>query len=352
MNYKEVLTFISRCLTINFDKKNKIYIKEYLQKNNIDWDSVIKTSSAHLVLPALYCNLKKVDLLPYLPENLISYMKYITDLNRERNKEIMLQAKQLNKLLLSKKITPIFLKGTGNLLANLYDDIAERMVGDIDFIFSQDDYIKAISVLKDDNYGYIDDYDYFYPMSNHYKSMVKKSNIAAIEIHKEILVGKYKNVFDFNFVNKNSVTINGFRVLSYADKLNLSILSWQINDKGQYYKSISLRNAYDVYLISQKTNAKKAISKLDLLFHHSNCFLASCYELFNVKSLNYKKNKKTLSYIKIFNFQLYYLRLTKLHHKLISCYLFITYRIEILYNVLRYKDCRVWFFKRIFDSRR
>ena len=41
--------------------------------------------------------------------------------------------------------TPIFLKGTGNLLANLYEDIAERMVGDIDFIFSKEDYPKAIA---------------------------------------------------------------------------------------------------------------------------------------------------------------------------------------------------------------
>ena len=75
----------------------------------------------------------------------MDYMKYITKLNRERNEEIIAQAKELNTLLLEHHITPIFLKGTGNLLEGLYEDIGERMVGDIDFLFSEEDYPKAIS---------------------------------------------------------------------------------------------------------------------------------------------------------------------------------------------------------------
>ena len=75
-------------------------------------------------------------------------MEHITNINRERNDQIITQAKDLNTLLLANNITPIFLKGTGNLLAGLYEDIAERMVGDIDFIFSKEDYPKAITVIK------------------------------------------------------------------------------------------------------------------------------------------------------------------------------------------------------------
>ena len=53
-------------------------------------------------------------------------MEHITDINRERNKQIITQAQELNTLLLNNNITPIFLKGTGNLLAGIYDDI-EKM---------------------------------------------------------------------------------------------------------------------------------------------------------------------------------------------------------------------------------
>ena len=70
----------------------------------------------------------------------------------KRNEEIIAQAKELNTLLLEHNITPIFIKGTGNLLEGLYEDIAERMVGDIDFLFSKEDYPRAIELLKDNGY--------------------------------------------------------------------------------------------------------------------------------------------------------------------------------------------------------
>ena len=136
MTYKETLFFVAKCLTINHEAHNKLIVEEVLQSDTVDWDEVVKLSTAHFVFPALYCNLKRASFLSYLPKELVEYMKYITELNRERNEEILAQAKELNTLLLEHDITPIFLKGTGNLLEGLYEDIGERMVGDIDFICS------------------------------------------------------------------------------------------------------------------------------------------------------------------------------------------------------------------------
>ena len=90
-------------------------------------------------------------------------MEHITDINRERNKQIISQAKELNTLLLANNITPIFLKGTGNLLAGFYEDIAERMVGDIDFIFSKEDYPKAITILREFGYSEVHKNKYYFP---------------------------------------------------------------------------------------------------------------------------------------------------------------------------------------------
>ena len=109
---------------------------------------MVKVSTAHYVFPALYCNLKVLDFLKYLPQELVSYMEHITNINRERNKQIITQAQELNSVLLANNIRPIFLKGTGNLLAGIYEDIAERMVGDIDFIFSKEDYLKSDYYFK------------------------------------------------------------------------------------------------------------------------------------------------------------------------------------------------------------
>jgi hypothetical protein len=167
LNYKETLYFVAKCFTISLEEKNRDEIEFILKTMDVDWDTVVKVSTGHYVFPALYCNLQRANFLHYLPEELVTYMKHITNLNRERNEEIITQARELNTLLLANNITPIFLKGTGNLLAGIYDDIADRMVGDIDFIFSKEDYPKAIKLLRNFDYSEVIKYDYHYPEGRH-----------------------------------------------------------------------------------------------------------------------------------------------------------------------------------------
>ena len=98
MSYKETLYFVAKCLTISLEDNNRDEIEVVLKTTDVDWDAVVKVSTAHYVFPALYCNLKRVDFLQYLPQELVSYMEHITDLNRERNKKIITQAKDGNAL--------------------------------------------------------------------------------------------------------------------------------------------------------------------------------------------------------------------------------------------------------------
>ena len=350
MNYKETLYFIAKCLTISLEEKNRQEIEKQLKSDTIDWDAVVKVSTAHYVFPALYCNFKRVDFLKYLPQDLVSFMEYITDINRERNKQIISQANELNNVLLANNIRPIFLKGTGNLLAGIYDDIAERMVGDIDFIFSKEDYPKAITVLREFGYSEVKKKNYYSPDGGrHYRRLQKETNIAAIEIHKELLIEKYANEFNYSFVEKNSQVINGIAVLSYGNKLNLSIIANQINDNGFFNKTMALRNAYDVFLLSKKTNAKDAVNTLDKLSHPLNCFLAACYEVFNkVESIEYIKNAKTALYLINFNNQ--FTKTVKGQSKRNKIYLFIKRIFYILYKSIIYKEYRVFLFKSLTDK--
>jgi len=352
MNYKETLFFIAKCLTISLEEKNRDEIELVLKTTDLDWESVVKVSTSHYVFPALYCNFKRADFLKYLPADLVDYMKYITDLNRDRNTQIIQQAQELNSLLLANNIKPIFLKGTGNLLAGLYKDITERMVGDIDFIFSKEDYPKAIKLLRNFDYSEVIKYDYHYPDGKHYRRLQKENNIAAIEIHSELLgIKKYSSEFNYSFVKKDSQIINGAAVLSNANKLNLSIIANQINDSGFYYKTMALRNAYDVFLLSKKTNAKAAMNTLDKLKHPLNCFLAACYEVFDrVDSLKYNNTKKTAYYLSVFKSQFANSKTTKIRHKFIKTYLFLKTRLNILYKSIIYKEYRVWLFNLLTDK--
>jgi len=348
MSYKETLYFIAKCLTISLEAKNKQEIEKQLKSTTIDWDAVVKVSTAHYVFPALYCNLKRSNFLHYLPKELVTYMEQITNLNRERNKQIITQAKELNTLLLANNITPIFLKGTGNLLAGIYGDIAERMVGDIDLILSKEDYPKANTILRE--FGYDKEIHQELPY-RHYPRIIRKDSIAGVEIHKDLLSEKYVNEFNYNFVVKDSQVINGITVLSYANKLNLSIIANQINDHGFDYKTMALRNAYDVFLMSKKTNAKDAANTLDKLTNPLNCFLAACYEVFNsVESLEYNKTKKAVIYLSIFNSQFTNRDKTKKRHNKIKKYLAIRKKLNILYRSVTHKVYRVWLFNLLTDK--
>lgn len=298
MNYKETLFFVAKCLTISLEEKNRQEIEELLKNIKIDWEAVVRLSTEHYVFPALYCNFKKVGFLKYLPDDLVEYMQHITDLNRERNQQIIEQAKEINQLLLKNNITPIFLKGTGNLLEGLYDDIAERMVGDIDFIVSKESYIKTIEILKTHNYNSNKTEDFVINFHWHYPALVHKSKIAAVEIHNKILKKPYTEILSFSILNKNLIHINVINILSTENKLKLSILPKIINDNLYHSKKISLRTVYDVFLISKKEdyNIKIFNSKV---FTKFNNYL-SCIKLIlnNQKSIKVLEDKNSKKYIK------------------------------------------------------
>ena len=224
-------------------------------------------------------------------------------------------------------------------------------MGDIDFIFSKEDYPKAIIALKEFGYSEVEKYKYHFPSTKHYSRLKKENNIAAVEIHKELLIEKYTNEFNYSFVEKDSQIINGVSVLSYANKLNLSIIANQINDNGFYYKRMALRNAYDVFLLSKKTNAKDAVNTLNDLTNPLNCFLAACYEVFNkVESLEYNNTKKAASYLNVFNSQFTNPKATKRKHKRIKAYLLLKHRLNVIYKSIIYKEYRVWLFSVLTDK--
>ena len=61
----------------------------------------------------------------------------------------------------------------------------------------------------------------------------------------------------------------------------------------RFLQNNSLRNAYDVFLLSKKSTAKNAVNTVKGLSHPLHCFLAACCEVFNSPdSLSIQKQKK------------------------------------------------------------
>ena len=352
MTYKETLFFIGKCLTINHENQNKLIVQEKLKSQSVDWDEVVKVSTSHYVFPALYCNLKKADFITYLPEDLVEYMKHITDLNRERNQQIIEQAKEINSLLLENNITPIFLKGTGNLLEGLYEDIAERMVGDIDFLVDEKDYNKSITIFYENGYTEAIESDFHMPNFRHYNRLKKEERIAGIEIHKEMTKKQYADEFNFKSIVDATFSIDNISFLSFQDQLRLSIIAFQVNDNGQYFKSISLRNAYDVFLLSQKTDSIKSIAtlkeKLQIPLNNFLTLVARTLNASSVKNIdNSDSEKYHTKYLELIENR----ELGKKFREKTSRKLFLKERLQIILKAFYKKGYAIWLFNRLLKGR-
>lgn len=345
MNYRDTLFFIGKCLTINQEAKNLELISHQLKNDEIDWESVVKISTSHYVFPALYHNLKRANLYSFLPKDLVEYMQHIAQLNGERNQAIIKQVKELKDLLNEHNINPIFIKGVGFLFQDFYPDIEERMMADVDFIISEDNYEKAIDIIENFGYANVDDFKHHSPTFIHHPRIQKEGCPAAVEIHKEVIIDKFSDEFNYEIIQKNAIEVNGIKVLSYDDQLVLSILANQINDHGYYYKNITLKSAYDVYLLSKKTNALQYFSQFKRLKHPLNCFLASCYQVFNeIDSLEYQSTPETEKYLEDFNTYLVEDQKRIKYYKKTQKRLSLVRRKDFIMKTIFQKDFRKWFF--------
>lgn len=352
MTYKETLFFIAKCLAVSCGDKNISGLEIQLKEKKIDWGKVVKISTQHYVLPAIYCNLERENLLKYLPSKLKFYMREIYKLNFERNLQIIKQANELNNLLISNGVNPVFLKGTANLLGNLYKDISERMIGDIDLICSKEEYSKAIDILYKNGYTNVVEKKYRIPEFMHHPRLIRGGDLVAIEIHKELLREQYADEFNYELVIKNIKKSKGYKLLNSKNQLIMSILSKQINDYGHYYNDISLRNAYDVFLIlrSNKNYDLTNFSRFSKLKNPLDCFIATSQLLFeDSKFLRYHKTKKTEKYLSVFNNLMKNERKRRFRFKLKKIEIFIKIRLYILYKSIFEKEYRKWLLKTLFD---
>lgn len=347
MTYRQTLFFIGQCLTINLEEHNRVLVEAKLKNEKIDWEAVVKLSTKHYVFPALYLNFCRANFLMYLPSDLVEYMIDITNLNRERNTQIIEQAKEINTLLKAHNITPVFLKGTGNLLEGLYEDIGERMTRDIDLFVSKPDFKETITILK--NEGYKRNENNSEVFHRHYPALVTKNRIAAIEIHEELLTEKYAPEFNYNKLEKNIQKINGVSVLSFEDQYCYTVFAHQINDYGYLYKSFSLRNGYDILLLSKKIETKNISLKFTTkTYKIINCFLAIVNDVFNeIDSITVIETNKKNKYLKTFYTLFFSEKNYKIYRNFIKIWIPFKIRLNIILKAFSDKKYRIYIIKKI-----
>ena len=116
---------------------------------NTNWDRLFQLADGYLVIPTLYLNLKRKGYLTYLDAEARNFLEAIYELNCEHNHRLKNEALSVIRLLNSRDIKPVLLKGIAGLLTGLYEDDGERIIGDIDLLVDQSELITVVELLLD-----------------------------------------------------------------------------------------------------------------------------------------------------------------------------------------------------------
>jgi len=283
-------------------KSDPYLLKTTLQDENFNWDDIVKIGSRHLVLPAIYCRLKEKQLLNYLPEDLVQYLEKIATINRNRNLGILNEIQEISELFNKHQINHVFLKGTALVAGNYYNDIAERMVGDIDVLVASNQVQKAYELMQTINYNKPEEIRLRATLfeSRHLPRLAKKTALAAVEIHKKVLKKPYFDYLNPSEILKNKNISQGISIPNSKDLLAHNILNLQINDQGSYYNNINFRMAYDTIAILKKH------STIDLQHNFTNTLFVKYFLRHGVflKDINFKPTSiQNKIYLQFFKFK-------------------------------------------------
>ena len=304
MESSELFKLACQCLILDEHPGLKKGIKEKFISGEVDLDKFIHLCSNHLVLPAIYLRLQNSKLIELFPNEYADHLKEIYQLNRKRNLEILQQIDEINTQLNKEKIEPVYLKGTANLMDNLYSDIGERMIGDIDFLVRENDYLKAAELIMNLGYQHQSTTDYIINEAKHFPRLYKTDVPADIEIHRIPVNVQYSKQFttEIIFQNKKAISKKENCYIQMNDhKVIHNFIHSQLSNYGYQYKYTSLRDLFDFHLLSKRVNLDEVLIQIEEK-RKAKIFFSFAKHIFEVEKDKYPhRNKASKRFTLVFN---------------------------------------------------
>ena len=274
---------------VNILYRSESKILKGIDISTVNFENLIKLASSHLMLPALYFNINKKNCSSLFPDDFIEYIKNIFTINKARNTVLLAEAKELSELLFENNIKHIFLKGTALLVSNIFEDIGERMISDIDFIIQYKDEEKAINLFKKNNYVFrsslktMQKFKFKLFMPKHLPRLVHKNKIMALELHTELLNSGWRR-----FIFNSKALLNDFKkeikIIKTPCKpfmFDHCIYALQINDKTFFTSYNFHRSIYDIYKLDCKKSLTIKNIKKNIFIKHFFLTIAK-FKIFDI----------------------------------------------------------------------
>jgi len=265
MTNKELFYFTGKCLMLDEDPGFKQEIYDKISADAIDWQKFAALCSNHLILPVIYLKFLSHGVIEYLPEEFSEYLKEIYELNLARNNQILHQLSEITAIMNKSNIHPVFLKGAANLLDELYSNIGERIMGDIDFLVPEKDYLPTAKIFEAEGYSMYGPLLYFdIKLLKHYPPLSKPGVPAYLEIH-QFLTEDNLSWFNPGIVDQEKITVKALKgcfVLSDRHKIIHNFIHGQLHHGGHTNGIVSFRDLYDLYLLSKRSSIKETLPQI------------------------------------------------------------------------------------------
>ena len=263
MTNKELFYLTGKCMMLDEVPAFKNEITQKIQEGSVDWRKFVALCSNHLILPAIYLKFRSHGIIELLPADLSEYLKYIYELNLSRNNQILEQLEDLTIILNKSEIYPVFLKGSAHLLDELYSDHGERIMGDIDFLVPEKEYLKTVGLLEKEGYVNISPYPAYFEVESlkHYPPVFKEGFPAYLEIH-QALTEHRLSWFNPRIATTDKKTVKPFKgcyVLSDHYKIIHNFVHTQLHHGGHINGLVSIRDLYDLFLLSKRSDLKQTL---------------------------------------------------------------------------------------------
>lgn len=218
------------------------------------WTDLISLANEHLVTAPLWSGLRRCGLEEVVPTDAADYLQTFHEFNSARNRAILAQLYEFVAALNSSSIEPMPLKGTGYLVAGVFEHLGDRYLSDIDLLVPEDVVARAEAILLELGYRPASRIDY--TRHHHLVPMVRGDSPVAIELHRAPVPKYAERAIPAEELWQQSVATEAgkgrVRLASPTDAAMLSFVHSQVVDRDGVLLLIPLRLFHDIHLVQER----------------------------------------------------------------------------------------------------
>ncbi len=257
--YYNSFKFVCRCLSLHYDEDDIADIHHQLTRGGLSWESVIYIANKYLVTPGLWSGLKGKGLEALLKDEIRRYLSELHAMNRNRNSHLRQQLLEAIGTLNAAGITPLLLKGSGQLAQPIHNDFGNRIMSDLDILVPSDQLSNALDALALKGYKELE-VSYDPQKLHHWAPLMRPGDYGTIELHQHAL-----NKFVTHVVPTRSIwqaaetkSLDGVRFFlpSPTHSILICMLHSREFNHSDDPRQFNLRALHDLAAITRRYSAK------------------------------------------------------------------------------------------------